>query len=843
MSDLSSSGRLDGRALAQEKRRQQALRKQGGQQGKGAVRAPVAKGRSTVPVVTTVSAQPEAQAAKPRGREAAVAHRAMRCSGARCWSDPAERSRQQGPSSLMVSPGEVAPEVRPVPPLVPGIEEEVLDAVCEIAESRPEVFNGGDGSVRTLCKARRRSLAQRGKVALTVMRGLSSAAARLRYLETGNGHEFARLHRQDVAKHGRGTAQPARPTGQKRSRKYRAPEKVGIDTTLAGSAISGTQVERTSSVTGVVAGSCRTITGTEYVGTEHYSRFCDTKPSSSPAKVGLGSTAKRVLVSGTQVGRSMGVTGDEAGTCRRVTGTEYLSLENFQSFCKTDKKDVVTRPEKVVVGATERRQVPISGSDEARIGRTTGAEVGATQRITGSQYSDAGAGRMTINGAPKKVAETHTIRGGTVTGTAASSSSKITGLEAGECKGVTGTEYLSQETFQSLCGTQPEPTRPQKVEESDTRKGQRITGNLVDRSEKVTGNEPGSCQRVTGAGYASPRLCGGGIDKVQTMTNLTGRVVTGTGMDRLPKTTGDERGGCLPVTGIEYYGREHYAHCASTPQAEAPKVGLTQTPRGQLVSGPLLGPHDAVTGNTAGADIAVSGTPYIGDEVGRMLGAEVKPEGEAVVASGNCAACGCKARMAQLEAQLQALQGQQLMPTDRSATPPLSRRFVSPAPPVQAVAAETIPNDFSVVPPSREGRSRVTGEAAEPSRRITGPVNLARGLVTGTPEFRMREANMPAPIAVPTAAVAAVPKESPVAGAWKITGDDWSRSQRVTGTEGHWAQGRNPTQRGAARVCTMSAVMNKDQALAAPVPEGRVTGSSGNARTGSLVTYSGGARG
>ncbi|MDA8360942.1 MAG: carboxysome shell protein, partial [Gammaproteobacteria bacterium] len=79
--------------------------------------------------------------------------------------------------------------------------------------------------------------------------------------------------------------------------------------------------------------------------------------------------------------------------------------------------------------------------------------------------------------------------------------------------------------------------------------------------------------------------------------------------------------------------------------------------------------------------------------------------------------------------------------------------------------------------------------------------------------------------------------------AWRITGDDWSRGERVTGTEGHWAQRRNPTQRGAARTCVMSASVNKGQPLAAPVPEGRITGSSGSSQKGSVVTYSGGARG
>ncbi|MBU2820424.1 carboxysome shell protein, partial [Acidithiobacillus caldus] len=124
-----------------------------------------------------------------------------------------------------------------VPPLVPGVEENFLDAVCEMGEAQPDSFGWRQNSVRKLCKARRQSLAQRGKVALTVMRGLSSAAARLRYLETGNAHEFARLHRQELAQKGRGALPPAKPTGQQRSRKYRVPAKVETGTTLAGSEV------------------------------------------------------------------------------------------------------------------------------------------------------------------------------------------------------------------------------------------------------------------------------------------------------------------------------------------------------------------------------------------------------------------------------------------------------------------------------------------------------------------------------------------------------------------------------------------------------------------------------
>ena len=74
----------------------------------------------------------------------------------------------------------------------------------------------------------------------------------------------------------------------------------------------------------------------------------------------------------------------------------------------------------------------------------------------------------------------------------------------------------------------------------------------------------------------------------------------------------------------------------------------------------------------------------------------------------------------------------------------------------------------------------------------------------------------------------------------KITGDDWDRGDRVTGTEGTSALVRNPSRRGAP-IGAMG--FRAAEPAEAPVPVSRVTGSSGSTDNGSLITYSGGARG
>ena len=76
----------------------------------------------------------------------------------------------------------------------------------------------------------------------------------------------------------------------------------------------------------------------------------------------------------------------------------------------------------------------------------------------------------------------------------------------------------------------------------------------------------------------------------------------------------------------------------------------------------------------------------------------------------------------------------------------------------------------------------------------------------------------------------------------KITGDDWGRGEHVTGTEGASAIQRNPTRRGGG-ISAMQMRPDMSRPEDVPVPVSKVTGGSGNTEKGSLVTYSGGARG
>jgi len=754
------------------------------------------------------------------GREYALARRAMlskagKKGAAMVTPQSVAASRRPAPRAADAAPAAAETAPTPAEPLR-DVSETALDIACALVEGAPalaeKLAEDTGENVRDYCRERRRALSLLGKGALPAKSGGKTAGA--------NGQSIARQRRLEQSLKGRGGAPASRPSGRTRP-VAEAPAKVETGTTLSGQAVTGTQVERTVKVTGNEPGSCRAITGTEYIGAEQFESFCASRPAPAPAKVGASATSRGLTVSGPEVGRSAKVTGGESGTCKPVTGTEYLGSENFHEFCAG--KGLTSRPEKVVMGATARRGLAVTGSDESRPVVVTGAEAGAKRGITGSQYNDAGVSHLTING-PAKVALTHTIAGRPVSGTEVGRSVKVTGDEAGACHAISGTEYLSNEQFKSVCHTRPE-AGPEKVGAAASEGGQRITGNLVERTGKVTGNEPRAEGRVTGSQYERDAARGDAPAKVRELRTpagrrLTGGVMSGTGS---PKLTGDEQGGRQRVTGTEYAGAALSDAGPGAPESMTgvAKVDITHTLRGQTVSGSPLGRSSRVTGDEPGSHLAISGTPYAASE--QIAGTCGCQHGEAPKTAGQAA-------------PLQA--------------PPRFQPQGRPRAMAMSMApAEPRPESFSVSAPAREARGRITGTGYGGAGRITGPVNMASGLVSGTPEFRYRDEGgfMPgmSQIVVDSNAPAAqgerITGEGREAGR-RITGDDWGRSDRVTGTEGRWAQGRNPTLRGAGRGMTSGAWANKG--IERPeAPVAKVTGSSGNAGKGAVITVSGGARG
>jgi hypothetical protein len=140
----------------------------------------------------------------------------------------------------------------------------------------------------------------------------------------------------------------------------------------------------------------------------------------------------------------------------------------------------------------------------------------------------------------------------------------------------------------------------------------------------------------------------------------------------------------------------------------------------------------------------------------------------------------------------------------------------------------------------------VTGSTYEQGGRITGPFDMAGGKVTGTEQFRFDRRSsqrLAAAAAAPVSMDEDLRPTSRVTGegsGTKVTGDDWDRGERVTGTEGSSARRRNPTRVGP--MSGMPGLQNKRN-QEVPPPNSKITGSSGSTDQGSLITVSGGARG
>ena len=611
-------------------------------------------------------------------------------------------------------------------------------------------------SSRAFVLARRESLSKHGKSASKQPTTAASVARQ------GNPDlttkEIAQRVRELKSKTGAtGTSRTSvtRPCGPNKNgakQNASAPDahwKVGMSETATGQLVTGTQANRSLKTTGNEASTCRSITGTQYLGSEVIDSFCNgsNTPISQPAKVGVTNTTHGNLVTGNEVGRSEKVTGDESGTCKLVTGTEYLSANQSNSYCGG------ASPSPSKIGHSQTLEgMKVSGTMSGRSELVTGNEAGSNKSLTGDQYL--GSDPLPSGRPAEKVSALTTIRGNGVTGTDVSRRDNVTGNEAGSCKRVTGDEYVGAKQFDSFCGVQPQPD-PAKVGLSITNKTQLVSGTMTGRSKLVTGDEPGTCKAVTGTPYA----------------------------------------------GFEQANQWCDNSASSEIEARTPrKVG---TP-GARLTGQQPGIGGKMTGAHKGACEPLTGTPYIGgDQLVDNCGVANIPEGYAHQEN------------------------------------------------TEKAAAWT---HFSVKSPARQAHIQneinagVTGTTYEDSSKITGPFDMAANKVTGTEQFRFdRKPSNPQKNKVdeivneeaeqrPTSQITGEGQSSGL----NITGDDWARGKHVTGTEGASAKRRNPSRLGPMSAMNASELKRNQEV---PEPDFLITGSSGNTRDGQLVTFSGGARG
>jgi len=478
---------------------------------------------------------------------------------------------------------------------------------------------------RAAALARRQAMSSRGKAGLNG--GAMSQAQTARAANPNlSSRELARAVRAQRSHKGSAGQKKSEPCGRKRMRAnaegsagpgaaQNAYWKVGAGETAYGQTVTGTQVGRSVHTTGDEPGSCRNVTGTEYMGADIFRQFCQTEPGRSPRKVAVSPTGHGNRVTGNKVGRSRSVTGDEPGTCKRVTGSQYVGADQSEVFCATPNE---AGPLKITSSAT-RKGKTVTGNNVGRSNRVTGDETGAGRELTGTQYMQTGNGQ-----APAKVGTSQTLRGGSVTGTQVGRSERVTGDEPGSCRNITGDDYIGKEQYGTFCPATPEPG-DYKVGVSRTHKGSAVSGTLTGRSGKVTGDEPGTCKAITGTPYAgaeqyrsycAPEAAQVAAARTPARSATPGSVMTGLQPGIGGTLTGAEKGACENVSGTPYVGADQFAAaCPATPAApgspDFPQP-LGETPWGQFsVSSPSQAAQiEARTG-------AVTGSAY---EQGQITG-------------------------------------------------------------------------------------------------------------------------------------------------------------------------------------------------------------------------------
>ena len=235
--------------------------------------------------------------------------------------------------------------------------------------------------------------------------------------------------------------------------------------------------------------------------------------------------------------------------------------------------------------------------------------------------------------------------------------------------------------------------------------------------------------------------------KVTASTTHGGQIVTGSRIGRGSQVTGDEPGAHLPVSGTQYIG----ASDGPPVRSGGPKVGLSRTAGGGIVSGSQVRSKVSVTGDERGGTIAITGeaeqnldddvTPRASDSahVSSQFNRQVDPHGHSVFGTN----------------------------LGRSANSLGSR-----------VRTRELPIE------STENGLPITGSAVGRGGRVTGDENGVCRQVTGnqylTPASSQAECGGSGGGTAPAAQLGAV-RRDPVTGAKVSVAQTWGQ-QRLTGT-------------------------------------------------------------
>jgi len=433
---------------------------------------------------------------------------------------------------------------------------------------RKPVVNASS-SGRMMSRARRAAMAGRGKAGLDSM-GKNSTASLARQANPDiTTRDLARTVRDSRSKSGARASIAATPTRARRPRNA-----------AEAKAISGTRVGHSEKITGDEAGLCHTgVTGTNYMSAEIFEQFCQTSsPARTPIKVETTETLRgsRVTSAG-KVGGSVKLTGIDKGGCREVTGSEYLGREHFAQQCDVTPK---ASPAKVSQSQTNRGTI-ISGPRSSRSEKVSGNERGTCQTVTGTPYADSEQFVSYCSTDEQRENRQRTFKSKAGAGKEISGiqpglvGKRMTGAEAGACQPISGTPYLSTVEVGEVCAASPakmtdadfpqsisrrpevgafSPVSFAPVKEAATTDRKRVTGSGYEDSGSVTGAFSMGKGKVTGTEQSRFGDRSSNVVKRESKADAAAELlsrVTGEGLDTGLRITGDDWNRGERVTGTE----------------------------------------------------------------------------------------------------------------------------------------------------------------------------------------------------------------------------------------------------------------------------------------------------
>ncbi len=544
---------------------------------------------------------------------------------------------------------------------------------------------------------------------------------------------------------------------------------------------------------------------------------------------------------------------------------------------KARREALASHGKKALTGNQDGFGGSVSGRAAARVLREEKSRFGAKnlkQSVTSRPVRGA-------RDASWKVASTMTEGGNEVSGTSVQHDPVMTGSDQGICQTITGTNYLSGEAFENAC-VQPESSRRQATQLSDTLQGNIISGNELGTGEQLTGNRTGMCQAVTGTEYMAAgqfSVCHAGTrrhDGPSTSDQTTDGLPVSGGERNHAKVTGTESSSMISMTGSQYLSQglaatqssRHHSETLRNPDrltgallsnnrhvtgdtrsignqvtgdnyvandltSRSTQSGTRQRFGGNRlatdrVSGSIPQRSQTVTGDEPGTCQKLTGTPYVGrdvqiefcDGVGTMESAR-RMAGYAISGIQPSVANGITGDARGADHPI-------------SGTPYHGEDQLHEAFGMPQTCSET--RDFSIGTPARQAIL----EQRDNATRITGSFGRAEGKITGSDEANFQPVGRANSEVLASDSITVTDRNITGEGrslGLTITGDDWDSNGKVTGTEGRSAISRNQTRRGDGQ-------MRIREHHSKPERESsRVTGSSGNTSDGALITYSGGARG